>query len=179
MLLAFSWTIILCSIGFQFLREKRYKSELLSAQLQLYNRQLLETIEDGLPYEEFLIMYKKPYEDLRVSVITLAGAVIYDNMIHIDSLDNHRQRHEVAEALKNGSGYHIGRQSASDGREYFYSATRGDRVVVRTAIPYSSSLKELLRADWNFLGVMIILSLIISTLAYFATRKLGKVLYSQ
>ena len=174
MLLAFSWTIILCSIGFQFLREKRYKSELLSAQLQLYNRQLLETIEDGLPYEEFLIMYKKPYEDLRVSVITLAGAVIYDNMIHIDSLDNHRQRHEVAEALKNGSGYHIGRQSASDGREYFYSATRGDRVVVRTAIPYSSSLKELLRADWDFLGVMIILSLIISTLAYFATRKLGK-----
>ena len=174
MLLAFSWTIILCSIGFQFLREKRYKSELLSAQLQLYNLQLLETIEDGLPYEEFLIMYKKPYEDLRVSVITLAGAVIYDNMIHIDSLDNHRQRHEVAEALKNGSGYHIGRQSASDGREYFYSATRGDRVVVRTAIPYSSSLKELLRADWDFLGVMIILSLIISTLAYFATRKLGK-----
>ena len=174
MLLAFSWTIILCSIGFQFLREKEYKSELLSAQLQLYNRQLLETIEDGLPFQEFIETYKKPYEDLRVSVITLAGAVIYDNMISIDSLDNHRQRHEIAEALKNGSGYHIGRQSASDGREYFYSATKGDRVIVRTAIPYSPSLKELLKADWDFLGLMIILSLVISTLAYFATRKLGK-----
>ena len=174
MLLAFSWTIILYSIGFQFLREKEYKSELLSAQLQLYNRQLLETIEDGLPYEEFIDTYKKPYEDLRVSVITLDGNVIYDNMIPIDSLDNHRQRYEIAEALKSGSGYHIGRQSASDGREYFYSATKGDRVVVRTAIPYSSSLKERLKADWDFLGVMIILSLVISTLAYFATRKLGK-----
>ena len=31
----------MCSIGFHFLREKEYKSELLSAQLQLYNRQLL------------------------------------------------------------------------------------------------------------------------------------------
>ena len=174
MLLAFSWTIILCSIGFQFLREKEYKSELLSAQLQLYNRQLLETIEDELPYEKLIDTYKKPYEDLRVSVITLAGAVIYDNMISIDSLDNHSQRYEIAEALKNGSGYHIGRQSASDGREYFYSATKGEKVVVRTAIPYSSSLKELLKADWNFLGVMIILSLVISTVAYFATRKLGK-----
>ena len=174
MLLAFSWTIILCSIGFQFLREKEYKSELLSAQLQLYNRQLLETIEDGLPFEEFIETYSKPYEDLRVSVITLTGAVIYDNMISIDSLDNHRQRHEIAEALKNGSGYHIGRQSVSDGREYFYSATKGDRVVVRTAIPYSPSLKELLKADWDFLGVMIILSLVTSTLAYFATRRLGK-----
>ena len=57
MLLAFSWTIILCSIGFHFLREKEYKSELLSAQLQLYNRQLLETIEDGLPFEEFIETY--------------------------------------------------------------------------------------------------------------------------
>lgn len=174
MLLAFSWTIILCSIGFQFLREKEYKSELLSAQLQLYNRQLLETIEDGLPFEEFIETYSKPYKDLRVSVITLTGAVIYDNMISIDSLDNHRERHEIAEALKNGSGYHIGRQSVSDGREYFYSATKGDRVIVRTAIPYSPSLKELLKADWDFLGLMIILSLVISTLAYFATRKLGK-----
>ena len=174
MLLAFSWTIILCSIGFQFLREKEYKSELLSAQLQLYNRQLLETIEDGLPFEEFIETYSKPYEDLRVSVITLTGAVIYDNMISIDSLDNHRQRYEIAEALKNGSGYHIGRQSVSDGREYFYSATKGDRVIVRTAIPYSPSLKELLKADWDFLGLMIVLSLVISTLAYFATRKLGK-----
>lgn len=174
MLLAFSWAIILCSIGFQFLREKEYKSELLSAQLQLYNRQLLETIEDGLPFEEFIETYSKPYEDLRVSVITLTGAVIYDNMIPIDSLDNHRQRHEIAEALKNGSGYHIGRQSVSDGREYFYSATKGDRVIVRTAIPYSPSLKELLKADWDFLGLMIILSLVTSTLAYFATRKLGK-----
>ena len=174
MLLAFSWTIILCSIGFQFLREKEYKSELLSAQLQLYNRQLLETIEDGLPFEEFIETYSQPYEDLRVSVITLTGAVIYDNMISIDSLDNHRERHEIAEALKNGSGYHIGRQSVSDGREYFYSATKGDRVIVRTAIPYSPSLKELLKADWDFLGLMIILSLVTSTLAYFATRKLGK-----
>ena len=70
--------------------------------------------------------------------------------------------------------YHIGRQSASDGREYFYSATRGERVIVRTAIPYSSSLRELLRADWDFIGFMILISLIISVVSYFATRKLGK-----
>ena len=174
MLLAFSWTIILCSIGFQYLREKEYKSELLSAQLQLYNRQLLETIEDGHSYEEIIDTYKKPYEDLRVSIITLSGAVVYDNMLPLDSLDNHRNRPEVAEALRKGSGYHIGRQSASDGREYFYSATKGDRVVVRTAIPYSPSLKELLKADWDYLGVMLAISITVSILAYFATRRLGK-----
>ena len=172
MLLAFSWTIIFCSIGFQYMREKQYKSDLLSTQLQLYNRLFLETIEEGGSYEDFMDSYNKPYDDLRVSVITLSGVVIYDNMISIDSLNNHRNRYEVAEALEKGSGYHIGRQSASDGREYFYSATRGERVVVRTAIPYSSSLRELLRADWDFIGFMILISLIISVVSYFATRKL-------
>ncbi|MBR5150386.1 MAG: sensor histidine kinase [Bacteroidaceae bacterium] len=174
MLLAFSWTIILCSIGFQYLREKRYKSEFISAELQLYNRLILETVEDGLSYEEFITTYEKPFDDLRISIIALSGAVVYDNMLSLDSLDNHRYRPEVAEAIRNGSGYHIGRQSTSDGREYFYSATRGDRVVVRTAIPYSASLRELLKAEWDYLGVMLAISLTVSIVAYFATRRLGK-----
>lgn len=174
MLLAFSWTIILCSIGFQYLREKRYKSELLSAQLQLYNRKLLEVVEEGLPYREYIASHEKPYDDMRISVITHSGAVVFDNMIALGLLDNHRNRPEIVKALKNGSGYHIGRQSSSDGREYFYSATNGDRVIVRTAIPYSSSLSELLEADWDFLGLMMAISLVISILAYFTTRRLGK-----
>ena len=174
MLLSFSWTIILLSIGFQYVREKQYKSDFLSAQLQQYNRHLLETVEEGLPYETYIASHEKPFEDLRVSVITLSGAVVYDNMISLDSLDNHIGRPEIASALRHGSGYHIGRQSASDGREYFYSATRGQRVIVRTAIPYSATLRELLQADWTFLFVMIAISLAMSIAAYFSTRKLGK-----
>ncbi|MEE0871423.1 MAG: ATP-binding protein [Bacteroidaceae bacterium] len=174
MLLSFSWTIILLSIGFQYVREKQYKSDFLSAQLQQYNRHLLETVEEGLPYETYIASHEKPFDDLRVSVITLSGAVVYDNMIPLDSLDNHIGRPEIASALRHGSGYHIGRQSASDGREYFYSATRGQRVIVRTAIPYSATLRELLQADWTFLFVMIAISLAMSIAAYFSTRKLGK-----
>ncbi len=174
MLLSFSWTIILLSIGFQYMREKQYKSDFLSAQLQQYNRHLLETVEEGLPYDTYIASHEKPFDDLRVSVITLSGAVVYDNMIPLDSLDNHIGRPEIASALRHGSGYHIGRQSASDGREYFYSATRGQRVIVRTAIPYSATLRELLQADWTFLFVMIAISLAMSIAAYFSTRKLGK-----
>ena len=174
MLFAFSWTIILCFIGFQYFREKQYKSEFLSAQLQLYNHHLIEKIEEGTSYEEYIDAHEKPFENLRISIITLSGAVVYDNMLPHDSLDNHRMRPEVKDALKKGSGYHIGRQSASDGREYFYSATRGERAIVRTAIPYSSSLRELLQADWTFLGLMITISLAISVIAYFITQRLGK-----
>lgn len=173
LLLAFSWTIILCFIGFQYLREKQYKSAFLSAQLQLYNQHLLATIEEGLPHEEFIATHARPFEELRISIISLSGAVIYDNMLDVQLLDNHRKRPEIVSAMKNGSGFHIGRQSSSDGREYFYSATCGERVIVRTAIPYSASLRELLKADWHFLGIMIAISLGMSVLAYFATKRLG------
>ena len=173
-LIAFSWAMVLCFVGYQYIREKEYKTEFLNAQLQQYNRHLLATVEEGEPYEEYIATHDKPFEELRISIITLTGAVIYDNIIPLDSLDNHRGRPEVANALAEGEGYNISRQSTSDGREYFYSATRGERVVVRTAIPYSSTLQDLLEADWSFLVVMISITLVMSVVAYFTTRKLGK-----
>lgn len=174
MLLAFSWATVLCFIGYQYIREKEYKSEFLNAQLQQYNRNLLTTVEEGEPYEEYIATHDKPFDELRISIIALTGAVIYDNTIPLDSLDNHRSRPEVATALANGQGYNISRQSTSDGRQYFYSATCGKRVVVRTAIPYSSTLQDLLEADWSFLIVMISITLVMSVVAYFTTRRLGK-----
>ena len=174
MLLAFSWAIVLCFIVFQYMREKEYKSDFLNAQLQQYNRHLLMAVEEGEPYEEYIASHEKPFDDLRITLITLSGAVIYDSAISLDLLDNHRGRPEVALALAKGAGYNISRQSASDGREYFYSATCGERVVVRTAIPYSNTLHDLLEADWSFLIVMISITLMMSVVAYFTTRRLGK-----
>lgn len=174
MLLAFSWATVLCFIVFQYIREKEYKSEFLNAQLQQYNRNLLTTVEEGEPYEEYIATHDMPFDELRISIIALTGAVIYDNTIPLDSLDNHHSRPEVATALANGQGYNISRQSTSDGRQYFYSATCGKRVVVRTAIPYSSTLQDLLEADWSFLIVMISITLVMSVVAYFTTRRLGK-----
>ena len=173
MLLAFSWTIILCFVSFQYMREKQYRSEFIDAQLQLYNVHLIAAIDEGLPYEDYIAAKEQPFDDLRVTVISHSGDVLFDNMISIDSLDNHSLRPEVAFAMKKGSGYLIGRQSASDGREYFYSATKGERCVVRTAIPYSASLQELLRADWTFLSIMIAMSFIMGVLGYYATKRLG------
>ena len=173
MLLAFSWTIILCFVSFQYMREKQYRSEFIDAQLQLYNVHLIAAIDEGLPYEDYIAAKEQPFDDLRVTVISHSGDVLFDNMISIDSLDNHSLRPEVASAMKKGSGYLIGRQSASDGREYFYSATKGERCVVRTAIPYSASLQELLRADWTFLSIMIAMSFIMGVLGYYATKRLG------
>ena len=174
MLLTFLWSMILCFTFFQYFREKHFKSELVNAQLQLYNHKLLILVEDGSPYEDFVASEEKPFDDLRISIIATTGTVIFDNTLPVDSLDNHSHRPEVIATMKNGDAYHAGRQSASDGRDYFYSATRGDRMIVRTAIPYSDLLKELLRPDSTFIFVMICISLAMSVLVFFATRRLGE-----
>ncbi len=174
MLLTFMWSMILCFTFFQYFREKHFKSELVNAQLQLYNHKLLTLVEDGLPYEDFIASEETPFDDLRISVIATTGTVVFDNTLPVDSLDNHSHRPEVIATMKNGDAYHAGRQSTSDGRDYFYSATRGDRVIVRTAIPYSDLLKELLRPDSTFILVMICISLAMSVLVFFATRRLGE-----
>ena len=156
------------------MREKQYKSDFLSAQLQLYNRNLLYQVDEGLQLQQYIDSHEMPFEELRITIVSLNGAVVYDNKISLDSLNNHRYRPEIEEAIKKGSGYHIGRHSESDGRLYFYSATKGERAIVRTAIPYSSNLKELLKADWTFLVLMILLSIFVSILSYFASRRLGR-----
>ena len=174
MLLAFTWTILLSFIGFQYYREKQYKSEVLNAQLQVYNQQLIGMVENKLPYADYISSHEPPFDELRVSIINLSGEVIYDNILPHSSLDNHSQRPEIAQALKDGSAYRIGRYSSSDGREYFYSATRGEQVIVRTAIPYTASLRGLLKTDWNFLGILIAISIAMNILGYFVTRRLGR-----
>ena len=116
-LIAFSWAIVLCFIGYQYAREKEYKSEFLNAQLQQYNRHLLTTVEEGEPFEDYIATHDKPFDELRISIITLSGAVIYDNTIPVDSLDNHRYRPEVADALVKGVELYVVYRAATNQRE--------------------------------------------------------------
>ncbi len=169
-LLLFCWTMLICSIGFQYLREKEYKIEHINAQLQLYNKYLAE----HYLFENNLDEIHIPYEPIRISLINFDGKVIYDNKNNPELLDNHLNRSEVKEALQNGAGYTIDRMSDTDGNTYFYSASKYRNMIVRTAIPYSESLEETLSADMAFFWFMFIVTLIISLLGWWVTRQLGQ-----
>lgn len=174
LLLIFLWTVILSFIGFQYYREKQYKSDFINAQLQMYNQHIIETVENRHFNKEYIVTHKIPFENIRVSIIDFSGVVHYDNSISIYSLDNHSNRPEFVKALKKGVGYNISRQSSSDGKEYFYSATKGEKFIVRSAIPYTSTLRDLLKTDGSFYLVILSISLIISVIAFFVTRRIGK-----
>ena len=174
LLVTFSWTLVACFILFQHGREKHFKAERLNGQLQLFNLRMLDAMEEGIRPAAFIARHKEPYEDLRVTLIDRAGKVVFDNTLDTLPASNHLGRHEVAEALLHGTGYTIRRHSESTHRNYFYSAMRGDRYVIRSAVPYSVPLGEVLAADREFLWFMLGVTLLMSVAGYFATRRLGQ-----
>lgn len=173
LLLAFSWALVACFIVFQYGREKQFKAERLDTRLQLFNLRMLDALADGATPEEFIAARDEPFGDLRVTVIDAAGRVTFDNSAGSLPETNHLDRPEVAEALARGTGFTIRRHSESTDLYYFYSAMSDGGVVVRSAVPYSITLREVLAADREFLWFMLGVTLLMSIAAYFTTRRLG------
>lgn len=174
LLLSFIWIIVICFMVFQYFREKDVKSDSINSQLQLCNQNLIRSIEEGNSYEAGMSACYFPFDDIRVTIIDIDGDVIYDSNYDAGTLDNHLSRPEIGSALVTGAGYHIRRLSSSDGKQYFYSATKGQGIIVRCAIPYSPSLKDVLKTDWTFLWVLIVISILVSLAGYFSSLRLGQ-----
>ena len=176
LLLAFSWVLVGCFIAFQYGREKHFKAESLNARLQLLNLRLLDALDEGTTPEAFAARHRDDFRGLRITVLDPAGSVVYDSAEPpeaLASLPNHLGRPEIAQALADGTGYTIRRLSESTHDTYFYSAMRGERCIVRTAVPYSLPLHEVLSADRAFLRFMLGITLLMSVAGSFATRRLG------
>lgn len=175
MLLGFSWMLVACFVAFQYHREKIYKVEKLEGQLQLFNAHMIDALQtDSIDFLATIARQRLPIDGLRVSVVGVDGSLVFDNTL--DSLpgENHLDRHEISEAMRSGHGFTIRRHSRSTDNVYFYSATRGDDLIVRSAVPYSLPLHEVLEADRTFLWFMGAVTLAMSVLAYFATRRIGR-----
>lgn len=173
LLLTFSWALVACFVIFQYGREKHFKAERLDARLQLFNLRMLDALADGVTPADFIAAHDEPFGDLRVTVIDKAGRVTFDNSAGNLPEANHLDRPEVAQALARGTGFTIRRHSESTDLYYFYSAMSDDGIVVRSAVPYSITLREVLAADREFLWFMLGVTLLMSVAAYFATRRLG------
>lgn len=173
-LLSYSLLLVGCVVVFQYHREKEFKAVELDCRLQLINTYILTELEDGVRMEDINLAEFRSYPDLRVSLLTPDGKVLYDNTFDPLQTDSHLDRAEILSALKTGSGYTTRRHSRTTGETYFYSATYdGEGPIVRTAVPYSLTLIEVLRADFSFIWVMAGVTLIMCILGFFATRRVG------
>ena len=173
-LLGYSLLMVGCFVIFQYHREKEFKAEKIDKQLQLINTYILTELSEGHDVQDIKLDEFKPFNDIRISVISDKGHIIYDNTLDSLPKTNHLDRQEIRDAMLNGSGYAVRRHSESTGNYYFYSARKSnDGNIVRTAVPYSISFSGLLQADYGFLWIMGIITLIMCILGYFATRRVG------
>lgn len=173
-LLGYSILLVGCFIVFQYNREKEFKAEKMNTRLQMINTYILTELKKGKDIREISLADFHPFENIRISVISDDGTVIYDNSMDSFPDRNHLNREEIRQALKSNSGYTVRRHSESTGDYYFYSATKGDSgYVVRTAVPYSISLVTLLKPDIRFMWTMGIVAIVMCVLGYYATRRVG------
>lgn len=173
-LVIYSIFLLGCFAIFQYHREKEYKADEMNSRLQVLNEELIAEMADGKSIEEAVMLIKPGFPELRVSLISREGRLIYDNLV--DSLpgNNHLSRKEVRDALRYGSGFDLRRHSESTGDVYFYSALASDRFLIRTAVPYTVTLNQLLAADYAFLWFMVAVTALMCVIGFFATRRLGR-----
>lgn len=169
----------LCFMAFQYEREKTYKRNMLNIRLQQYNDEIYGLVGDTdslqvAPIEQYL-KQASPY--LRLTLIDATGKVLYDNSTKdLRKVENHLLRREVQEALRSSTGYESSRQSrVVNGQGFFYAAHYYPQkhLIVRTSLPYDMRLSEYLRADSGYLWFTLVVFLILVTLFYRFTRRLG------
>lgn len=173
-LVAYSVILTACFAVFQYTRERAFKADELNLQLQDVNERILGMVEQGDLQGVRTLTPPSQFSDMRVSVISREGRVVLDTSL--DSLPgtNHLDRKEISDALAHGRGFTTRRHSSSTGQTYFYSAMAGGNWVVRTAVPYSMGLHQLLAADYGFLWVIFGITVVMCTVGYFVTRRLGQ-----
>lgn len=173
-LVAFLWLMLGCFAVFQYHREKQFKAEELNLRLQMINDRIIDELTENDSTFSPPSTIPHDFSELRISIIDSEGKIMYDNSL--DSLPgtNHLNRKEISEALESEEGYTLRRHSESTGGTYFYAAKRGDGYVVRTAVPYTISLNQLLAADYAFLWIMIAVTIIMCIIGFFATRRVGR-----
>ena len=190
-------------IMFQQTREKQYKISTLTMKLENYNALLAEDLSlahdrgiilsngdslETLPSvsrsklvvaETKLNAFIREHEskDLRVTLIRPDGKVVYDNMSkHYDRFANHLNRKEIQEALKNGQGSSVERESKTLKQDYFYVASYfpADSIIIRSALPYNDDLSKSLQADQHYIWFAVFAIIFLTIVLYRFTHRLGK-----
>lgn len=173
LIVVFTWVLTFAFFMLQYTREKEYKVDTLNAQLQVYNRELLRAIERDTLHDYAGVAKDFRADSMRVTIVDLNGSVLYDSNGDMN-YNNHSNRHEISDAAKNGVGYTISRQSESNAKYYFYSATRGKNIIVRSALPYNSTLYDNLKIDSVYIWLILAISQVVTIIAYFAARRIGR-----
>lgn len=149
---------------------------------ELFENQILDDLKtyahmlqaEGALDKDKLERYRAGEDNLRVTLIDRDGEVIYDSEFGNQKLDNHGDRPEFVEALKDGEASII-RDSDTIQKSSFYFAVRLDSGnVLRLAREADSVLSVLLSIAPIILGIVVCLWILCAVLSKLLTDSLMK-----
>jgi two-component system phosphate regulon sensor histidine kinase PhoR len=123
---------------------------------------------------EYLEAIRGADRESRITLVDRDGTVLFDNRADVATMDNHRDRPEIAEAFSEGEGETI-RQSDTVGTQYYYLATRlVDGRVLRVSSSSDSVTDALTSSGVVIVMILILMICLAILLARFETRRIVK-----
>jgi len=117
-----------------------------------------------------------PAENIRLTVISPTGIVLYDSEVPaVEIMENHLERPEIRQSVVSGSGANI-RESATTGNSYYYYAKFYSDYFVRTATLYDLRVKDFLHVEKLFIIYLVLLFLVTSVILHYITRKFSEII---
>ncbi|MCF0202419.1 MAG: histidine kinase [Bacteroidaceae bacterium] len=173
--------LALMFLVFQYQRETAYKVDILHNRLQVVNHQIDQCWTDSTspklpsPRKQDIQKIEASVKGVRITVFSTDGKVLYDNVNTVSTMENHIDRQEIRQALQDGDGYDIKRNSQTMGEKFFYSATlfpkRG--IIIRSALPYNSQLYKDLTIDKTFVFFIVAITIVLCLILYQIARRLA------
>ncbi len=155
--------ILVVSVFYQLFQQQ------VIADLKAYAH-VLANIENQKDVEQ--VGYGSFVEDVRITIITAEGTVLYDNNAAVEAMDNHAERPEVVEALKNGEGQSIRQSSTMKMNTYYYTILLDDGNVLRVARESHSIWSITYNALPVILITLVVLFVVCVVLSRFITKSL-------
>ncbi len=108
---------------------------------------------------------------LRVTIVAADGAVLYDNRTDAAQMENHLDRPEIEQALKEGEGRDVRRSETLDRSTFYYAMRLPDGRVLRAAKEASSIWSVYMKAAPLILLMLLLLMGLCAGMAGALTRR--------
>ena len=109
--------------------------------------------------------------ELRMTMISWDGEVLFDNLLESDKMENHLQRPEIQKTIGFGSGSNI-RISKSNNIEYLYFAKEyKEGFFIRMALPYDVDLRSFINSENSFIYFILLFFVVCALMMQYFTNR--------
>lgn len=122
--------------------------------------------------EELSEHYRGTDPDVRVTVISSEGEVLYDSQAGSETLNNHADRPEIQEAEQSGSGYAIRHSDTIDRDMYYYAMMLDDGDVLRISKETDNIWSVFRKTLYGLIGVGVVMLFVCMLLSRYLTSSI-------